>query len=148
MLIELLTEYGYWGMLIAAFLAGSFFPFSSEAIMCTMIAAGLNPVQLVVYATIGNVAGSVLNYYIGRLGRMEWIETYLHVKKEKVDRAQRIMAGHGAWIGILAFLPVIGTAITIALGLMKANFCITLTSVTIGKLVRYVLLAYGTAMLI
>lgn len=32
-LLEFLSQYGYWGMLIAAFLAGSFFPFSSEAVM-------------------------------------------------------------------------------------------------------------------
>ena len=32
-LISFLVEWGYWGMLVAAFLAGSFFPFSSEAVM-------------------------------------------------------------------------------------------------------------------
>ena len=28
-IIHFLTQYGYWGMFLAAFLAGSFFPFSS-----------------------------------------------------------------------------------------------------------------------
>ncbi len=41
--IQLLTSYGYWGMLLAAFLAGSFFPFSSEAVMVGLMAAGLDP---------------------------------------------------------------------------------------------------------
>ena len=35
-------------MLVAAFLAGSFFPFSSEAVMLALLAAGLDPWQLVV----------------------------------------------------------------------------------------------------
>ena len=39
----LLQHYGYWGMLLAAFLAGSFFPFSSEAVMLGLLAAGLHP---------------------------------------------------------------------------------------------------------
>ena len=38
-MIEILTAYGLWGMLIAAFLAGSFFPFSSEAVMLGFMAA-------------------------------------------------------------------------------------------------------------
>jgi len=52
----LLQHYGYWGMLLAAFLAGSFFPFSSEAVMLGLLAAGLHPIPLVIYGTIGNVA--------------------------------------------------------------------------------------------
>ena len=55
--IDLLINYGYWGMLTAAFLAGSFFPFSSEAVMLGLMAAGLDPITLAVYGTIGNVAG-------------------------------------------------------------------------------------------
>ena len=61
-LTHLLLDYGYWGMLVAAFLAGSFFPFSSEAIMLALLAAGLHPLPLVIYGTIGNVAGSMFNY--------------------------------------------------------------------------------------
>lgn len=136
----LLQHYGYWGMLLAAFLAGSFFPFSSEAVMLGLLAAGLHPIPLVVYGTIGNVAGSLFNYGVGRMGRLEWIERYLHVKKRDIDKAQRFMAGHGAWMGFFAFLPIIGSAITIALGLMRANFFISVISITIGKLLRYVIL--------
>ena len=40
-IITFLTQYGYWGMLLAAFLAGSFFPFSSEAVMIALMATGL-----------------------------------------------------------------------------------------------------------
>lgn len=42
--------------------------------------------------------------------------------------------------GFFAFLPIIGSAITIALGLMRANFFISLLSITIGKVLRYVIL--------
>ena len=136
----LLQQYGYWGMLLAAFLAGSFFPCSSEAVMLGLLAAGLHPIPLVVYGTIGNVAGSLFNYAVGRMGRLEWIEHYLHVKKHDIDKAQHFMAGHGAWMGFFAFLPIIGSAITITLGLMRANFFISVLSITIGKVLRYVIL--------
>lgn len=146
-IIAFLTEYGYMGMLVSAFLAGSFFPFSSEAVMLGLLATGLNGWQLIIYATIGNVLGGMFNYAVGRMGRMDWIEKYLHVKKKDLDKAQRFMAGHGAWMGFFAFLPILGSAITILLGLMRSNIPISILSISIGKFLRYVLLVYGAWML-
>lgn len=142
-LISFLVEWGYWGMLVAAFLAGSFFPFSSEAVMAGLQAAGLDPVPLIIYGSIGNILGSMFNYGVGRLGKMEWIEQYLRVKKESLDKAERFMAGRGAWMGFFAFLPLLGSAITIVLGLTRANISISILSITIGKVLRYILLVYG-----
>lgn len=142
-LISLLTEYGYAGMLVSGFLAGSIFPLSSELVMLGLMAAGLNPWQLVIYGTIGNALGSMFNYWIGSLGRVDWIERYLHVKKKELNRAQKFLAGRGAWMGFFAFLPVIGEGITIVLGLMHANVALTAVSITIGKFARYALLALG-----
>ena len=148
MLTSLLIDYGYWGMLVAAFLAGSFFPFSSEAVMLALLAAGLEPWPLVAYGTAGNVAGSVFNYAVGRMGRLEWIERYLHVGQRELDRAQRFMAGHGAWMGFFAFIPILGSAITIVLGLTRANIIISTISITIGKVLRYILLVYGLSFIV
>lgn len=144
---DFLINWGYWGMLLAAFLAGSFFPFSSEAVMLALIAAGLHPWELVIYGSVGNVAGSMFNYGVGHLGKLDWIEKYLHVKKESLDKAEHFMRGHGAWMGFFAFLPIIGSAITIVLGLMRANIPISVTSITIGKVLRYVLLVEGVSLL-
>ena len=94
---DIFINYGYMGMFVAAFLAGSFLPFSSEAVMVALLAAGLGPSELVVSGTLGNTLGSMLNYGIGRMGRMEWIEKYLHVKREKVKSTQRWMRGRGSF---------------------------------------------------
>ena len=142
-IIDFLMSWGYWGMLVSAFLAGSFFPFSSEVVMSGLQAAGLEPIQLVLYGSIGNVLGSMFNYGVGRMGKLEWIEKYLHVKKESLDKAQNFMADRRAWMGFFAFLPLLGSAITIVLGLTRANIVISVISITIGKVLRYVLLVYG-----
>lgn len=147
-LILLLSEYGYVGMLVAAFLAGSFFPFSSEAVMVALMAAGLNPTGLLIYGSAGNIAGSMFNYWVGRMGRLDWIEKYLHVTPDKLKKAQDFMAGRGSWIGFFAFLPLLGSAITIAMGLMRANLVGTIVSISIGKLVRYAVLVYGASLVL
>ena len=146
-IISFLTGYGYWGMLIAAFLSGSFFPFSSEAVMVALMATGLDPWQLMIYGTVGNVLGSVFNYGVGRMGKTEWFEKYLHVKPRDLDRAKRFMRGRGAWMGFFAFLPLLGSAITILLGLMRANVVITFIAITLGKLFRYIILIYGAGLI-
>lgn len=147
-IIDFLINWGYWGMFASAFLAGSFFPFSSEVVMSGLQAAGLDPIPLVIYGSIGNVLGSLFNYGVGRLGKMEWIEKYLHVKKEKLDQAERFMAGRGAWMGFFAFIPILGSAITIVLGLTRANIIISTISITIGKVLRYILLVYGLSFIV
>ena len=147
-LYDILMQYGYWGMFLSAFIAGSFFPFSSEAIMAGLSAAGLEMQPLIIYGTAGNVLGGMFNYCVGRMGRPEWIEKYLHVRQESLDKAERFMAGRGAWMGFFAFLPIIGSAITILLGLMRANVLISFVSITIGKFLRYLLWLYGVNMII
>jgi membrane protein YqaA with SNARE-associated domain len=145
-IIEFLTGYGYTGMFIASLLAGSVLPFSSEAVMVGLMAAGLDPWILALYGTIGNVIGSMINYWVGHMGKTEWFERYLNVKQRDMERAERFMAGRGALMGFFAFVPVIGSAITVLLGLMRANLLITFLSVTAGKIVRYVILIYGAGM--
>ena len=107
--------------------------------MVGLMAMGLDPWMLMIYGTIGNTLGSYFNYGVGRMGKTEWIERYLHVKPEAMDKAQRFMGGRGAWMGFFAFVPLLGTAITIILGLMRANIVISFISIAIGKIVRYIL---------
>ena len=76
------------------------------------------------------------------MGRLDWIEKYLHVSKESLDKATKFMGGHGAWMGFFAFVPILGSAITICLGLMRANIIISVISITLGKFIRYAILAY------
>lgn len=145
--MQLLESYGYWGMTVAAFLAGSVFPFSSEAVMVSLQIAGLEPWPLLLSASVGNVAGSMFNYWIGTFGRMEWIEKYLHIRREKIEKTQRWLQGRGAWMGLLCFLPILGSVLSVTLGYMRANPYITTVAITVGKVARYGLLV-GTTILL
>lgn len=143
MLTDLLVQYGVWGMFLSAVLAGSVLPFSSEAVMIALLAMGVDSWELIIWGTAGNVLGSVINYGIGRLGREEWFEKYLHVSPESMDKARRFVKGRGAYMGFFAFIPLLGSAITILLGLMRANAPVTFFFIFLGKIIRYILLVYG-----
>lgn len=140
---EQLISFGYIGMFIASLLAGSVMPFNSEVVIAALRAAGLDPWWLLLSGTAGNVAGGMFNYWVGSLGRLDWIEKYLHISQKNMNRAQRFMGGRGAWMAFFAFLPILGSAITVILGLMRANLPVTLTSMTLGKFLRYALIVFG-----
>lgn len=142
-LIDFMIQYGYWGVFLAGVIAGSLFPISSEAVMLGLWAAGLNPMWLIIYGSIGNVLGSMLNYALGRMGKMEWLQKWFHLKPEDLKKAEKFMGGHGALMGFFCFLPVIGEAISVILGLTRANVLISTLSITVGKVLRYIVLIYG-----
>ena len=140
--LAILESWGYWGMFVASFIAGSVFPFSSEAVLTALQLSGLDPMRLFVAAAVGNVGGSMFNYWVGTLGKMEWIEKYLHVKPHKIQQTSRWMEHYGAWIGILCFLPILGSVIAVTLGFTRANPWLSLFTITIGKVARYALLIF------
>ena len=141
-MVEFLIEWGCWGIFIAAFLAGSVVPFSSELVLVTLLKMGVDPFWGIFAATVGNTLGTFTCYCLGYLGKQEWIEKYMRVKPERIERVKRFLSGKGAMMAFFTFLPTFGELIAIALGYMRANLWLTITSMFIGKLVRYIVVIY------
>ena len=142
-LLQLLIDWGYIGLFLSALLAGSILPFSSELVLVALVKLGLSPTLCVISAAVGNTVGGLTCYYMGRLGKTEWIEKYFKVKQEKVERMMRVLQGKGALMAFFAFLPFVGEAIAIALGFMRSNFVLTTLSMFAGKLLRYIAMLWA-----
>ncbi|MBP3774789.1 MAG: DedA family protein [Bacteroidaceae bacterium] len=140
-LVEFLLSYGYGGMFAAAFLAGSFFPFSSEAVMTALTLAGLNVWLLIAYSTVGNTLGGVFNYGVGRMGREDWVYGLLHLSNDRMVRGKALVRRYGIWMGLLSWVPFLGSAITVAMGLLRLPFWPSAATIFMGKCLRYFLLA-------
>ncbi|MCD8081144.1 MAG: VTT domain-containing protein [Bacteroides sp.] len=138
--IATFADWGYMGLFLAAFIAGSVVPLSSEAVLVVLLRAGLDPTSCILSATVGNTLGGLTCYWLGHIGKTEWIEKYLKVKPEKLDKALRFLQGRGAFMAFFAFIPYLGTAISIALGFMRSNIWITTVAMFAGKMTRYVLI--------
>ena len=142
---QFFIEYGYLGMCLAAFLAGTFVPFNSEAVMAALIATtSMDPWITVISGTIGNVAGTIFNYYIGRIWDIDTISKRMRIKQKRLIKTKEYVEKKGSWIAMFTFLPFFGSAIAIALGILRANvWGVTLFSF-IGKFIRYVIIALTT----
>ena len=104
--IQLLIDWGIPGLFLSALLAGSIVPFSSELVLVALVEVGLSPVTCVLAAALGNTLGGMTCYYMGHLGKVDWIEKYFKVKKEKVDRMEAFLQGKGALMAFFCFPSV------------------------------------------
>ncbi len=137
------VEFGYIGLFLASFLAATILPFGSEFVFAGLIAMGMDAWVCVGIATVGNWMGGMTNYYLGSLGKMEWIEKYLKVSRERILKMQNWLEKKGAAMAFFSFLPAVGDIIALALGYMRANVYIVNISMILGKFIRYVLIMYG-----
>ncbi|MBQ1965028.1 MAG: DedA family protein, partial [Tidjanibacter sp.] len=87
--MEGLLELGYLGLFLGAFLAATVVPFSSDVLLVGMLALGGSPVMTVVMASLGNWTGGLTTYWLGRLGKWEWIERWFKVTRERLE-AQKV----------------------------------------------------------
>lgn len=142
-MLEGFAEYGYIGLFLASFLAATILPLGSEVVFVALIAMGLNPWWCVGVASVGNWLGGMTNYYLGMLGKIVWIEKYLKIKRDKIEKLQQWLSGKGASMAFFSFLPVVGDVIAVALGFMRANVYIVNVSMFAGKFARYVAIMYG-----
>lgn len=136
-IVQFFVDWGYWGLFLSAFIAGSILPFGSEAVLVILVGMGLDPVKCLIAASAGNTLGGMTCYWIGTAGKREWIRRYMRIDERQIARAERFLKGRGAVMGFFAFLPYIGEAIAVLLGFMRSNVLLVSVSMFAGKALRY-----------
>lgn len=139
-MVDLLSEWGYLGMFLSAFLSGSFIPFASELVMLACLASGCDPVLSVLSASVGNTLGGLTCYWIGTLGKKEWFR-YLRITEQEFEKARKWIKKKGAFAAFFSFIPVLGDALILCLGWMRANIWIVTGTMAFGKILRYGIIA-------
>ena len=116
----------------ASFVAATVFPLPSEAALFAYLKLHPDHVALAVaVATVGNTAGGMTSYLIGRL-----------VPQRKVEpKAMQTLRRYGAPATALAWLPVVGDALSVAAGWLRMNWLLVLAFMGMGRLARYVVVA-------
>ncbi len=137
-------EPGYWGLFLATFLAATIVPFSSEAMLSGTIYAGYDSVIALSVATFGNWLGGMTSFYLGYLGKEEWISKYLRISPEKTNKYIARLRGKEQWAAFFCWLPFVGDIIAVALGLLKMNALKVAIGMFLGKALRYIIWAIIT----
>ena len=89
----------------------------------------------------------MFNYYLGRFGNTQTISKWLKVKEKRIIKTKNFVERRGSWIAVFTFLPVLGTAIAVVMGMLRINIFKVLFYTTLGKVVRYIIVGYTVIVL-
>ena len=133
---------GYLGLFVAAFGAATLLPLQSEAVLVGLLVSGHYSLWLLLgIATLGNVLGSVVNWWLGRWAEHLKGRRWFPVSDKQLDKARGHYARWGHWTLLLSWVPIIGDPLTLVAGVMREPLWRFLVLVSLAKSVRYGVLA-------
>jgi membrane protein YqaA with SNARE-associated domain len=116
----------------ASFAAATLIPLPSEAALFVYLQAHPEKTALAVaVATVGNTAGGMTSYLIGRA-----------IPRQKLNaRAIELLRRYGPPTVAFAWLPLVGDALSVAAGWLRMWWPAVLAFMAAGRLARYIVVA-------
>ena len=135
--------FSYFQLSLISFLAATILPFSSEVVLTTMyLSNSFEPYFLLIFASIGNIMGSITNWYLGKKITLFQNRKWFPISPDQLERSRKYFQKYGLWSLLLAWVPIIGDPLTLLAGVLKVRFSIFLLLVSISKISRYVFILY------
>jgi membrane protein YqaA with SNARE-associated domain len=129
----------YSGLFASAFLAATILPAQSEAGLAALLSMGeLSIFWLITIASIGNILGAVVNWFLGRHLEKLKSRKWFPVNEIQITHATRWFQKFGVWSLLLSWVPLIGDPVTLAAGFFGVRLGLFLTLVSIAKIGRYI----------
>ena len=133
----------YLSLFFISFLAATILPFSSELTLAGLIStSNYDNLLLLVFASFGNVLGSVFNWGLGFYARNLTIKKWFPFKETQIERSSKWFRKFGKWSLLFAWVPVVGDPLTLVAGILRVKFIDFIILVAIGKVSRYLIVFY------
>ena len=133
----------YLSLFFISFLAATILPFSSELTFAGLIStSNYDNLLLLVFASFGNVLGSVFNWGLGFYARNLTIKKWFPFKETQIERSSKWFSKFGKWSLLFAWVPIVGDPLTFVAGLLRVRFLDFIILVAIGKVSRYLIIFY------
>ncbi len=124
------------GLFAASFLAATLFPLPSEvALFAYLQMHPEHTVLALAVATVGNTAGGMTTYFMGRLipGKS---------RSRLSPKALSYLHRFGTPALLLAWLPIVGDALSLAAGWLRLHWVAVMCFMAAGRLARYIAVAF------
>jgi len=130
-----IAAYGGLGLLVVSFVAATIVPLSSEIAVYTALKLGMPPVEVLLFASLGNCLGVLFNYGLGRWGSGTVLKKTLASRAGR--RAHAWSERYGKWTLLLSWVPVIGDPLTIIAGVMRVHLLFFVVVTFAVRVLRY-----------
>ena len=107
----------YFGLFFAAFGAATLLPLQSEAVLVGLLLSDEYWLwSLLAVATLGNVLGSLVNWWLGRGLERFRDRRWFPVSPSHLEQARKHYQRYGHWSLLLSWVPIIGDPLTLVAG--------------------------------
>jgi membrane protein DedA with SNARE-associated domain len=151
MVIFVMDKLGYFGVFIFMALESACIPIPSEAILpfggYLSFIGRLSIIPTILIGTLGGTFGSILAYYLGKLGGRPLVEKYattLHLSKSSLEKSDEYFNKFGEKIVFYSrLLPIVRTFISLPAGISKMSFKKFISYTFFGSLIWSIILGYA-----
>jgi membrane protein YqaA with SNARE-associated domain len=131
----------YSGLFLSAFVSATLLPLQSESVLVGLLLTDHAPWAVIAIASVGNIAGAVLNWLIGRGIEHLHDRKWFPVSAARLQRSQAWYLRYGKWTLLLSWMPLIGDPITVVAGILREPLPMFLLLVSLAKVGRYLVVA-------
>ena len=129
-------------LFISSFISSTILPGHSEITLTTFIFLNkYNIINLIFIASLGNILGSILNWYLGfhfvKFKEKKWFP----INKRQLEKASLWFSNYGKWSLFLSWVPFLGDPLTVVAGVLRVPIITFLIIVSISKILRYVIVS-------
>tara|TARA_Y100001954_G_C15559116_1_gene477719 strand:+ start:179 stop:616 length:438 start_codon:yes stop_codon:yes gene_type:complete len=135
----------YVSLFISSFLSSTILPGHSEITLTTFILLKkYSQFLLIFFASLGNILGSIINWYLGFYITKFINKSWFPFTKEQLNKVSLWYLKYGKWSLLFSWVPFIGDPLTIVAGMFRVPLVIFIIIVSISKILRYIFVGYIT----
>lgn len=128
---------GYALLAFSAFTSASLLPGSSEFVLAALWYQQYDLWLLWLVATLANVAGSLLNWWLGSQVSRFRHKRWFPASAQQIERAQQWSHKFGPFALLFSWLPVVGDPLTVVAGILRYPLWQFTLLVFVAKGARY-----------
>ena len=123
----------------SSFASSTILPGHSEITLIALITQKKYEVfYLVVFASLGNILGSVLNWYLGLYFLKFKNKNWFPFKENQINKVSKSFLKYGKWSLLLSWVPFIGDVLTLVAGMFRVPLNQFVVIVSVAKVSRYI----------
>ena len=126
----------------SSFASSTILPGHSEITLTALITQKKYDISyLVFFASLGNILGSVLNWYLGLYFLKFKNKKWFPFKENHINKVSKSFLKYGKWSLLLSWVPFIGDILTLVAGMFRVPFHQFVIIVSVAKIGRYIFIS-------